>query len=145
MSTMNGVTKGACSGCGDQLAISGEYRALFGDTPFCQDCVVHTACQSCSTGLRVKPARFEELGGDPIVCRACAEAAESEQSGSQSWAKRLFSVKTAALVVVALVALVALQMPATTGFEADAMEGAGQIGGAVLFLYLMVGRGKNSE
>lgn len=69
-----------CTKCGTPFQVDTRYFQVFGEEPFCQDCLIHTECQSCGRGLRLQPSRYQELGGDPVVCTDC----DGGQSGAAS-------------------------------------------------------------
>jgi len=74
----------SCTQCGEQFEVKTEYFEKFGSDPFCQDCVIHTECQSCNRGLRLQPSRYKELGGDPVVCTDCDQAGSTSTSTESS-------------------------------------------------------------
>jgi len=79
----------SCTKCGKQFEVKTEYFQKFDSDPFCQDCLIHTECQSCNRGLRLEPSRYKELGGDPIICTDCDKGSSSTtstgSSGSSFW------------------------------------------------------------
>jgi len=74
----------SCTKCGTQFDVKTEYFQKFGSDPFCQDCLIHTECQSCNRGLRLQPSRYKELGGDPIVCTDCDQGANATATTAES-------------------------------------------------------------
>lgn len=85
-----------CKKCGKQFEVKTKYFRIFGDDPYCPDCLIHTTCNRCDKGLRLKPSRYQELGGDPIYCTDCADQAKSTTqanttSGSTSGGDSLLS------------------------------------------------------
>lgn len=72
----------SCSKCGESFYVKTRYFNLYGEEPFCQDCRVHTQCNSCNKGLRLMPSRYRELGGDPVVCISCAKENTTDRSKS---------------------------------------------------------------
>ncbi|ACV47966.1 MULTISPECIES: hypothetical protein [Halomicrobium] len=60
-----------CTKCGTAFQVDTRYFQIYGEEPFCQDCLIHTECQSCGRGLRLQPSRYQELGGNPVVCTDC--------------------------------------------------------------------------
>ncbi|WP_380679166.1 DnaJ domain-containing protein [Salinigranum sp. GCM10025319] len=69
----------SCTNCETTFSIQPEYVRKFGDEPFCSDCLVHTECATCGTGLRILHSKFNELGGNPVFCTNCG-ATESRSS-----------------------------------------------------------------
>jgi hypothetical protein len=70
-----------CTKCGTAFQVDTRYFQIFGEEPFCQDCLIHTECHSCGRGLRLQPSRYQELGGDPVVCTDCDSG---QPGGSQT-------------------------------------------------------------
>ncbi|WP_324663925.1 hypothetical protein [Haloarcula sediminis] len=82
-----------CIKCDKNFQVDTRYFQKFGEDPVCRDCAIHTECQSCSRGLRLAPSRYQELGGDPVICTDCdqqpsapsaAQAQQSRPSSAQS-------------------------------------------------------------
>jgi hypothetical protein len=69
-----------CGRCGVTERIDSTYFRVFGDDFYCEDCLIHTRCQRCQGGLRLRPSRYQNLGGDPVVCSDCGSSATSSQS-----------------------------------------------------------------
>jgi hypothetical protein len=69
----------SCTNCGSEFLIRPWYFRKFGDEPFCSDCLAHTECANCGTGLRLLYSRFNEFGGNPVFCTDCG-ATESQDS-----------------------------------------------------------------
>jgi hypothetical protein len=60
-----------CTACGDSFQVATEYFEVFGSDPFCEDCLIHTNCNSCKKGLRLEPSDYREIGGEPVHCKDC--------------------------------------------------------------------------
>jgi hypothetical protein len=72
----------SCVQCGENFSTHPRYFEKFGHEPVCNDCLVHTECSNCGTGLRLSHSRFSELGGNPVVCTDCSA---SESQGTWFW------------------------------------------------------------
>lgn len=67
----------SCTNCGKQFNVKTEYFQKFGSDPYCQNCLIHTECNSCDRGLRLQPSRYRELGGEPVICTNCEQDAST--------------------------------------------------------------------
>lgn len=101
----------SCTKCGTPFQVKTDYFQKFGTDPLCQDCVIHTECQSCKRGLRLLPSRYQELGGDPVVCKGCEDVSQTtstttRSSGSSFWSGLSIGEKIVfPLLVVAFVGI----------------------------------------
>lgn len=101
----------SCTNCGDQFNVKTEYFQKFGSDPYCQDCLIHTECNSCNRGLRLQPSQYRELGGEPVTCTSCAQGAPSttttkSRSGGSFWSG--LSIGEKIIFPILLVAIVGL-------------------------------------
>lgn len=72
-----------CIQCGIPFEVRTEYFQKYGPDPRCFDCVIHTECHDCGCGLRLLPSRYQELGGDPVVCMDCDEASSTTRRANE--------------------------------------------------------------
>lgn len=101
----------SCTNCGKQFNVKTEYFQKFGSDPYCQDCLIHTECNSCNRGLRLQPSQYRELGGEPVVCATCGQDASSpttteSRSGESFWSG--LSIGEKIIFPILLVAIVGL-------------------------------------
>lgn len=143
-----GVANVTCTKCGVNFEVDTKYFQIFGEDPFCQNCLIHTKCQSCDRGLRLEPSRYKELGGDPIVCVDCddvtPEPSNEKGTGSSSfWSgltigeKIVFPVLLAAFVGLGSLAMFAEM----NGGEVSTPL----LGGLFFLLYWTYRRGKKNS
>jgi len=145
-----------CTKCGKGFEVDTRYFQIFGEDPFCQDCLIHTECQSCGRGLRLQPSRFQELGGDPIICTDCGQQSSSSsssprqqsQSSAQSsstgsfWSGLSFGEKVVfPLLFVALLGMSWLALVANL----NGGEFSGPIAGVTFLLIWLHRRGKKNR
>ncbi|WP_224338219.1 hypothetical protein [Haloprofundus halobius] len=97
----------SCTKCGQQFDVKTEYFQKFGSDPFCQDCLIHTECQSCKRGLRLQPSRYKELGGDPVVCTDCDQGISSSTTAGSSSGTSFWSGLTIGEKIVFPILLIA--------------------------------------
>lgn len=138
----------SCTRCGTRFEVETAYFQTYGNDPFCQDCLIHTACQSCGRGLRLQPSRYQELGGDPVVCTDCDGAAartptNDSLSNGSFWTGLSFGEKVAFPVL--LVAFVGI-----LGTAAYAEMNGGNVDAPILLpililLYWTYRRGKKNS
>lgn len=76
-----GIATVNCNMCGVGMELDTKYFRVFGEEPFCRDCLVHTRCRECNDGLRLQPSKYQDLGGDPVVCASCGGGSSRERSG----------------------------------------------------------------
>ena len=84
-----GELRGSCQRCGRELYVRSNYIDKYDSNVYCQDCRIHTECNNCGRGLRLRPSRYQRLGGDPLICeycnqnhqgRECRKSREQQQS-----------------------------------------------------------------
>lgn len=117
----------SCTNCEKQFNVKTEYFQKFGSDPYCQDCLIHTECNSCNRGLRLQPSQYRELGGEPVICASCGQGASStttteSHSGGSFWSGLSLGEKIVfPLLSVAIVGLLAVVILIEgTGGEASA-------------------------
>lgn len=69
-----------CQNCNKEFSVDTEYFEIFGKDPYCQNCLIHTKCQSCERPLRIQPSQYQRVGGDPVVCTQCGQIEQSKRS-----------------------------------------------------------------
>lgn len=138
----------SCTKCGTQFEVKTEYFQKFGSDPFCQDCLIHTECQSCKRGLRLQPSRYKEIGGDPVICTDCeketsaATASESPTSGT-FWSG--LSIGEKIVFPILLVAFIGLLGISALAGMSDINVDAPLLLPLLLLLYWTYRRGKKNS
>ena len=138
-----------CQKCGTEFSVDTEYFEVFGKDPFCQDCLIHTKCQSCDRPLRLEPSEYQRVGGDPVTCKQCEQTHQQTSSnggflqgtfweGLSTGEKIVFPI----LVVLLVTVLGFLALAAKQGYNTD----AGIVPAGLLFLtYWTYRRGKKNK
>jgi len=134
-----------CTGCQKEFDVPTEYFQKFGREPYCRDCLIHTECQSCGDGLRIQPSRFQELGGDPVVCTGCQSTDESSSTmASRTFWAGLSTGEKIVFPILLVVLVVALGLVANSAMNGGDPSGAG-LTGVLILLYWTYRRGRKNR